>query len=156
MTKEESWKFIHEVLKGLWPDWETSDMEGDLWSQKLRECDYHATKISIKNWYISQQNPGRRPIIGKMKKLFMKAVDKQQQEDNEPVLLYTIVDESLYERGIKTGMNYTANKRSAMPKDPQVIEEQAERMREKANRMYGENHIILRHWESEYYQKASK
>ena len=143
-------EFIKEVLQGLWPDWEPTDMEMVLWSEKLQKCDYSATKKAMCDWHIKQERLGRRPVIAKMKSLFMRKIDAQQERDNEPVLLYILVKEHLFEKGLRKGLNFSANKRSAIPKDSNIIEEQAERMREKANQMYGCNHIILRHWEKEF------
>jgi len=165
MTSQEAENFINTELKGLWPDWNPTDAEFKLWSQELMKVDYFPTKSSIDNWYIRQTRPFKRPSLGRLRPLFRKIISEQQRrEQNEPVLLYTIVKESnIVERSFKdsrTGedVEYTSmigqrcsiGHRDRLPADPQVIEVEAERERERFNNLYGGNHIIVRNWEKFY------
>lgn len=160
MTSQEAENFINTELKGLWPDWNPTDAEFKLWSQELMKVDYFPTKSSIDNWYIRQTRLYKRPNLGRLRPLFKKIIsEKERREQNEPVLLYTIVKESnIVERSFidsRTGetVEYTSmigqrcsiGRRDMLPADPQVIEIEAEQKRQRFNDLYGGNHIIVRH-----------
>lgn len=165
MTLQEAENFINTELKGLWPDWNPTDAEVRLWLQELMKVDYFPTKHSIDNWYIRQARPYRRPNLGRLRPLFKKIIsEKERREQNEPVLLYTIVKESdIVERSFKDGrtgekveytsmpgQEFSVGRRDMLPADPQIIESEAERMRERFNEFYGGNHIVVRDWEKLY------
>lgn len=165
MTSQEAENFINTELKGLWPDWNPTDAEFKLWSQELIKVDYFPTKSSIDNWYIRQTTTYKRPRLGRLRPLFKKIIsEKERREQNEPVLLYTIVKESdITQRSFKDlktgekveytsmpGQRFTASRPHRLPADPQIIESEADRMRERFNDFYGGNHIIVRNWEKWY------
>lgn len=166
MTPEEAKNFIEQELKGLWPDWNPTDAEFRLWQRELEKVDYNLTKNSINNWYIRQERTRKRPFLGQLRKLFKKtaATIEEQRESSEPVLLYEIVKESnIVKRFFKDhrtsedieytshpGQAFSLGCRDDLPTDPHIIEDEAERMRQKFNEFYGGNHIIYRYWEKLY------
>lgn len=165
MTSQEAENFINTELKGLWPDWTPTDAEFKLWAQELMKVDYFPTKSSIDNWYIQQTRPYKRPFLGRLRPLFKKIIsEKDRREQNEPVLLYTIVKESnIVERSFKDartgenveytsmiGQEFSIGRRDMLPSDPEIVEAEAERNREQFNNLYGSNHIVVRDWEKLY------
>ncbi len=165
MTSQEAENFINTELKGLWPDWNPTDAEVRLWLQELMKVDYFPTKNSIDNWYIRQTRPYKRPNLGRLRPLFKKIIsEKERREQNEPVLLYKIIKESrIVERSFidgRTGKNveytsmpgqeFSIGHQDKLPSDPEIIEAEAERKRERFNDLYGGNHIIVRNWEKLY------
>lgn len=165
MTSQEAENFINTELKGLWPDWNPTDAEFKLWSQELMKVDYFPTKSGIDNWYIRQTTTYKRPRLGRLRPLFRKIISEQERrEQNEPILLFTIVKESdiaqRFYKDPKTsedveytsmiGQEFSVGHRDKLPTDPEVIEAEAERKRERFNNLYGKNHIVYRHWEKLY------
>ena len=161
MTSQEAENFINTELKGLWPDWNPTDAEVRLWLQELMKVDYFPTKSGIDNWYIRQTTTYKRPRLGRLRPLFRKIIsEKERREQNEPVLLYTIVKESnIVERSFKDfrsgenveytsmiGQEFSVGRRDMLPADPRIIEQEAERERERFNEFYGGNHVIIRNW----------
>ena len=50
MIEQEARQFIKDVLQGLWPKWELTDMEYGLWLWKLKAFDYYKAEVEVKNW----------------------------------------------------------------------------------------------------------
>ena len=141
MTNEEAKQFVQNVLKGLWPRWEPNEEELRGWVRRLEPCDYEKSRLAVNNMFFESTSRGIDPPAGKIIKLLRKQITARQ---SEPVLLYTLIRERLYEIGRRKGMNYYGDS----GKDPKAIENEAENMRERCNQMYGENHIIMRHWDA--------
>lgn len=145
MTPDQVDTFISEVLKGFWPRWEPNDQELRAWQEQLEPFDFHQSKAAINNVFFSLLVRGVDPPAGKIMSIIrQKARRNKQTKRDEPVTIYEIIKE-----GNKHGLKF-AEHVDRLPKDPQVVENEAEMMREKCNQMYHGNHIILRLWEKYY------
>ena len=145
MTKIESNQFVDVILKGFWPRWDPSKIEVEAWLERLWPYDYQSAKTAVNNLVFGLQSRGVEPPCGRIMNA-LKAGRQQQTERNEPRLLYTIVAErvaKLYSEypASKFGMKFSMPGNKPAP-DKQLIEQDAERNRERANQLYGENHII--------------
>lgn len=149
MNDSETVQFIETVLNPLWPRWKCGDEESRMWVKTLSHYDYNLARQAVNNLFISQEHRGIEPVISKI----VNAVRKIQQIKNptggEPVLLYTIIKESLYQAGKNPriyGKGFYVGNSNLVPA-PEEIERMAERDRQHASQMYAANHIIIRNWE---------
>lgn len=140
MIKEEASNFFNKVILPMWPDWEPSDFETELWVGSLQNYNFELSKQKLKTWFAAEDKIGKRPILGRITKIM--AADKQSRNDNEPVLLYTLVREVLFNKGCKMGMNYSIPNGRNIP-CKEEIQRRAEIDRTKCNDAYNCNHIIL-------------
>jgi len=145
MSPDQTDKFISEVLKGFWPRWEPKEEELRAWQKQLEPYDYEQSKVAINNVFFSLLVRGVDPPAGKITSILrQKARRTEIKNRNEPVTIYEIIRE-----GRKRGPKYLADL-DKLPKDPQIIENEAEMIRQNFNGLYGGNHIIVRHWEQFY------
>jgi hypothetical protein len=147
METNQADKFIETEIKGLYQEWKPQDAERSILMNALKYLDYGQARMALNNWFITQTKTFKNPPISQMIQLFRKIYQRnQKRQSNEPVLLYTIIRERFVKEG-KTVNCYSqrlyANVPANIPSDPLVIENQAEKHREKMNQLYGENYIIL-------------
>lgn len=151
MTKEQAKKFIEEVLGGLWSRWEPKKEEMDGWIDRLLYFDYASARIAVSNSFFEANIRGVEPPAGKILNAIRKSQQRSgRQKKGEPVLLYTIIKESLFNAGKNYriyGKGFYVGNPGQIPA-PQETERRAERDRQWASQMYAENHIIIRNWEN--------
>lgn len=83
MTQNEAQNFIKDVLKGLWPEWNATDIQLTNWMQKLRGCDYQRAKFAVENVWRSETIQHRRPPQGRIFEALSQCVDRNRQEKSE-------------------------------------------------------------------------
>jgi len=139
MTDAEAVNLIETVFVAHWPNWIFSPEETAVWVANLRRYDFAKAKAAINNFYMSQTRQGK-PAPGQLLMALRKnARIHSEKRINEPVRLFEIIAE-----GKNRGQNFFRNQ--PIPAD-QEIEETAEGYRKAFNILYGDNHIIIRHWD---------
>jgi len=71
MKEWETDKFIKNVLQQLWPHWEPTNQEREVWMSLLKYAEYDPTAQKITNWFAHSVNPGWRPLPGMLEHLFV-------------------------------------------------------------------------------------
>jgi hypothetical protein len=141
MTGMEAETFVREILKGLWPRWNPNEEELRGWTNRLKAYDYEKSRSIVNNLFFLEKSRGIDPPAGKI----LKALRKQSKAKQcDPILLYTLVRQNIFNKGRKSGMRFYANDDNMAS---QVIEQEADKVREQCDAMYNCKHMILRHWE---------
>ena len=139
MNAIEAQDFIDNTLKAMWPKWEPTGWQIIKWKETLEHCDFEASKRSIEYWYSESVRPGREPVLGIFNKI--KCLDANwKRPDNEPYLLFALAPMD----DLTKKKNFFNKERPA----DHIIEEMAERSRNRAEGIYGGERVVLRMWES--------
>lgn len=141
MTDTQAIELIETVFAAHWPNWTFSEEETAVWIQHLRRYDFARAKQAINNYYMAQTRQGKPAPGNLLNALRKNAAIYSERTVNEPVKLFEIIAE-----GRERGQGFFAT--PPLPAD-QVIEDTAERYREKFNVLYAPNHIVLRCWEQQ-------
>jgi hypothetical protein len=147
VKKAETEQFISEVLGGLWPRWEPKKEEIDGWIFHLQPFDFLSAKHATNDLFFKITTRSIEPPAAKI--LACLRQTKRSPEQSEPVLLYTIMKESVYREGhnpAQYGKEFWVGSQKQVPA-PEVIERMAERSRQQGIKIYGENCVIIRNWE---------
>ena len=138
MTEEQAFQFVDEVLRGLWTGWEPTNAELQLWTKNLVKVLYEPTRQNIYNWFAMQQRPGKRPLIGTLKHLFV--FDKALT--SEPVCVFELLEDKGDGSSFEKVMSFWAASEPKMPCDRHVIEDEAERIRRHCEQLYQKKYVI--------------
>ena len=65
MTEKEAPRFIEEVLRGLWPEWDPTDAELCIWSQAIERLPYVLALKAAQAVVRQQRANYRRPVLRK-------------------------------------------------------------------------------------------
>jgi len=138
MTEEQAFQFVDEVLRGLWTGWEPTNAELQLWTKNLVKVLYEPTRQNIYNWFAMQQRPGKRPLIGTLKHLFVH--DKAMT--SEPVPVFELIEDKGDGVLADKGMSFFAPSGLKIPENRAAIEEYAENVRRNCEHLYRKRYVI--------------
>ncbi len=65
MNRQEQKQFIAEQLQGLWPQWDATDAELQVWMSDLATLDYAAARAAAQACFREQGANYHRPVLGK-------------------------------------------------------------------------------------------
>jgi len=80
MTYEERLRFIDREIKGLWPQWDTTDAELRVWMSRLEPFDYGPARAAAQACFAEQTVNYHRPILGK----FLEKLQAQSRRATGP------------------------------------------------------------------------
>jgi hypothetical protein len=126
---------IIDILKAYYPRWSADDMEIDNWVKRLVHYDYHRSKAIIENMFFETTSRHIEPSPGKIFEALRTKALVSKVVKVEPICLFVLFKEDIEaQKGFYISSSH-------IPEQP-IIEQQAERMREKFNELYGGNWII--------------
>lgn len=140
MNALEANDFIDNVLKEMWPKWEPTDWQLKAWKIMLLRCDFEGSKRAIEYWYGDTDRPGREPILGTFKKIKVADINCAV-EHRQPLLLFRIAPLD----SKAAGQAFYSMEALA----PYEIEDRAEKMRKKFDKMYKGDFVVIRSWEKQ-------
>lgn len=144
MDRNDADRFVANVLVSLWPDWKPGEANIKLWVRKLELYEYSEAKRIVSDFKAESQISYKFPPTGKLlKRLSIYARKKEKGRKHEPTLLYEIFRED----NLKQKQAFYSGSDERVLQNKELIEQEAERNREKMCQMYEGNWIILRHWE---------
>ena len=89
MLKNEAVDFVESQIKNLFPAWNPSYTESDIWADELMAFDYIAAKSAVHTFLVSEKGSFSRPklyhILKECKKNQNRVVERQ-----DPVKLFTM------------------------------------------------------------------
>ena len=132
-----------------------------LWARKLRKFDFEKAKVAIGDWFTEAKNTGRRPPTNKIIQclLLKKAYDESlRRERSTPVKAFGGFCEdwqpNIDGKPIKRKFSaWSPSLHALKSRDPQEIEGEAERVRQRYINWYGGSWIVTRDW-MQYFEEC--
>lgn len=145
MNEDFSKSFIKEVLLGLWPGWEPTEMEFELWIKKLRRYDYAKSKTACSDFILESERLYKRPPIGRLFKYLnsKKCTQALKNKDTEPVIAFELFDPEDERWAISFAVR---NIRALKARAIQDFEQESLKMAEKCSKLYRRNLIVRQLW----------
>lgn len=148
MTTIEASTFIHTVLRANWPKWEFSDEHEAEWAKRLKPYDFGKARKAVNDFAFRRTRLGIPPA-GNLFTAMKAALLPKDVSGFEPIHTHEIVKE-----GNARGYRFAIARRKDLPKDPQEMEDRANRDRDRLNELFkNTNWIILQRWQR-YYEEA--
>ena len=146
MTKLEAQNFIEKILKGLWADWQPTDIQLSNWTQKLQTCDYQRAKFSVENVWRTEKIQHRRPPQGRVFEALSQCVEKKAVESKD------VPDTTVFIQCVQSppeNPNRTDHKIRVYPDDlsrmdePDYMRDCGHYMAERFEQLYGGKWIVV-------------
>ena len=165
MTETEAQTFVSDVLKGLWPDWEPADSMYGLWVRKLLKFDFNKAKHAVGEWLCETKYTKKQPPINKIIQclLLKKAYDANLvRERSTPVKAFEIFCEDWQPNHFPGGPPvkrrysfWSASLHDLKCRNPQEIEQEAERCRQQYISWCSGNWVVSRDWMQYFEEERS-
>jgi len=148
MDKDRTDEFISNILVKLWPGWEPAQVNIDLWTRGLKPYEYAECERIVTDFKAESQIQYKYPPTGKLlKRISIYAKKRAAAKQANPVLVYEIYNE----KNPNIKQRFFISSKDKLLSEPNLIEQEANRNREKIIAMYDiGNWIIVRHWEKLY------
>ena len=146
MTRLEAQGFIEKILKGLWADWQPTDIQLSNWIQKLQTCDYQRAKFSVENVWRTEKIQHRRPPQGRVFEALSQCVEKKAVESKD------VPDTTVFIQCVQPppeNPNRTDHKIRVYPADlsrmdePDYMQDCGHYMAKRFNELYGGTWIVV-------------
>lgn len=144
MTEIESQQFITEVLKGFWPDWELTDAQYGLWTNRLKRFQYNKAEDALGDWMVETKRTYKFPPINLIIKYLQAkgAYDSRNLKPDAPIVFELRDQES--NRYLRPFCE--SSMRALLRRNPEEIEQEAMRKCADCNSMYGGRWYIIQTW----------